>query len=123
MPTTTIADIRQKFPQYNDLPDEQLADAFHRKFYSDIPREKFNAQIGFRIQEKSTLQNVSETLSDSASGIGQGATFGFSDEIFAAGLTPFEMMRGAIRGQDTGKGIGERVSDSYTRALEFGRAP
>lgn len=44
---TSISEIRQKFPQYDDLSDAQLADAMHRKFYSDMPRAEFDAKIGF----------------------------------------------------------------------------
>lgn len=44
---TTLADIRQQYPQYNDLSDTQLADAFHSKFYADLPKETFYSKIGF----------------------------------------------------------------------------
>lgn len=46
----TIADIRKQYPQYNDLTDEQLAQGFHQKFYSDIPYEQFKQQIGLTTQ-------------------------------------------------------------------------
>jgi hypothetical protein len=42
----TIAEIRQQYPQYSDLTDTQLADAFRSKFYSDIPKEQFYATLG-----------------------------------------------------------------------------
>lgn len=42
----TIAEIRQKFPQYEDLSDQQLADALHAKHYSDMPRAEFDQKIG-----------------------------------------------------------------------------
>ena len=42
----TIAEIRAKYPQYADMPDAALADALHSKFYSDMPREEFNAKVG-----------------------------------------------------------------------------
>jgi hypothetical protein len=41
----TFADIRQKYPQYADVPDVQLADALHAKFYSDIPKGDFYKSI------------------------------------------------------------------------------
>lgn len=44
----TLAEIRKKYPQYNDLSDQQLADAFHSKFYADIPRAEFDQQIGLK---------------------------------------------------------------------------
>ena len=43
----TLAEIRQKYPQYDNMPDEVLADRLHRKFYSNMPREEFNTKIGF----------------------------------------------------------------------------
>lgn len=42
----SIAEIRAKYPQYNDMSDQQIADALHTKFYSDIPRQEFDAKIG-----------------------------------------------------------------------------
>ena len=42
----TIAEIRQKYPQYSDMPDAALADALHSKFYSDMPKTDFYAKIG-----------------------------------------------------------------------------
>lgn len=42
----TIAEVRQKYPQYQDMSDEALAGALHKKYYSDMPVEDFNAKIG-----------------------------------------------------------------------------
>lgn len=41
----TMDDIRQKYPQYADIPDLQLADALHQKFYADIPKQDFYKSI------------------------------------------------------------------------------
>lgn len=53
----TIAEIRQQYPQYNDLSDTQLADSFHSKFYADIPKDQFYSQLG--IKEKVPAPEVS----------------------------------------------------------------
>lgn len=42
----TIAEIRSQYPQYSDMSDGQLADALYSKFYSDMPKEAFQAKIG-----------------------------------------------------------------------------
>jgi hypothetical protein len=42
----TIAEIRLQYPQYSDMPDAALADALHKKFYSDMPRTEFDSKIG-----------------------------------------------------------------------------
>jgi hypothetical protein len=43
----TISEVRQKYPQYKDLSDEQLAGALHQKFYSDMSFEDFSKKIGY----------------------------------------------------------------------------
>lgn len=43
----TIADIRKQYPQYSDISDAQLADAFYSKFYADMPKEQFYKSINF----------------------------------------------------------------------------
>ena len=37
----TLAEIRQKVSQYNDMSDQEFVDKFHQKFYSDMPKEDF----------------------------------------------------------------------------------
>jgi hypothetical protein len=41
-----IAEIRQKYPQYASVSDDELADALHQKYYSQVPRAEFRAKIG-----------------------------------------------------------------------------
>lgn len=45
----TIQEIRQKYPQYADLSDEQLAQGLHKKYYSDLPYEDFAQKVGLEI--------------------------------------------------------------------------
>jgi hypothetical protein len=44
----TMQEVRTKFPQYNDMPDRELADALHSKFYADIPKPEYYKSIGFQ---------------------------------------------------------------------------
>lgn len=48
----TIAEIREQYPQYSDMPDAALADALHKKFYSDLPKAEFDAKIGISSQRE-----------------------------------------------------------------------
>lgn len=44
-----IQEIRQKYPQYDGISDDKLADSFYNKFYSGkMEREVFNNAIGLR---------------------------------------------------------------------------
>lgn len=63
----SIAEIRQKFPQYDDMSDSQLADAIYRKYYSDMPRAEFEGKIG--MSQPSTLMDVAK---EGAKGIARG---------------------------------------------------
>lgn len=49
-------------------------------------------------------------------GILQGVTLGFGDEIMATAMIPAELIKGAITGEDSGKGF-SRVGDAYDRNL------
>jgi hypothetical protein len=41
-----IAQFKQQYPDYKDVPDVQLADALHQKYYSDVPRDAFMTMTG-----------------------------------------------------------------------------
>ncbi|MCG8434056.1 MAG: hypothetical protein MJA83_08505, partial [Gammaproteobacteria bacterium] len=41
-----LQDFREKYPQYADLTDEELAASLHRRFYSDVPVVEFRRQLG-----------------------------------------------------------------------------
>lgn len=42
----TIKEVRAQYPQYDDMSDQQLADALHSKFYSDMPKADFLSKLG-----------------------------------------------------------------------------
>lgn len=44
----SIAEVRAKFPQYNDMTDEELVTALHGKFYADMPVDEFKAKVGYK---------------------------------------------------------------------------
>lgn len=58
----TMQEVRSKYPDYNDLSDEQLADSLHAKHYSDMPKEEFYSKIGLN-KEKPLTEKISEEIS------------------------------------------------------------
>ncbi len=69
----TITDIRTKYPQYKDKSDEELADALHGKYYSQVPKEDFYSKIGLNVQpteeistEKTGLSGIASDVMDKA---------------------------------------------------------
>ena len=115
----TIQEVRQQYPQYDDLSDQQLADALHSKFYSDMPKADFLAKIGMgesdvgkdlRSELSAESTKMTETIDnidrarydalpewqkpfvaaqDTAALLGDGLTMGFGDKAVAAVRAPF----------------------------------
>lgn len=66
----SLQEIRQKYPQYNDLSDQDFADKFHSKFYSDIPKEEFYGKLQFNPQQEQQIPQ-DKNLLQKAGGIAQ----------------------------------------------------
>ncbi len=52
MDKVKLSSIRQQFPMYGDLPDEQLLIGLRKKFYADIPMKDFVNRIDFDTQRE-----------------------------------------------------------------------
>jgi hypothetical protein len=60
----TITEVRKQYPQYDDLSDDQLAGALHKKFYSDMPVEEFRAKIGLQPPASNRIAQAFDVASD-----------------------------------------------------------
>ncbi len=122
-----ITEIRQQFPQYEDLSDDQLANALHKKFYSDMPRAEFDERVGLKVRTQAEAEPAIAQAAATGAGQGygagmldaitQGGAFGFGDELTAleAGLlgrTP----------EGNWFDYSQDFSTRYDRALEAERA-
>ena len=41
----TLKEFRQNNPQYNDIPDLELADKFYKKYYSDLDETQYYSKM------------------------------------------------------------------------------
>lgn len=97
----TIAEIRQKYPQYEGMSDDALADALHSKHYSDMPKEEFRSKIGMGVPASlpdrdkfyssgiyagsmNPLGPIARTIDAVSSGAQRAPLFGWDDEAQAA---------------------------------------
>jgi hypothetical protein len=78
----TIAEVREKYPQYSDMSDADLAGALHQKFYADMPREEFDKKVG--LTPEKPKEDVS-VLADVAKSGGIGAVKGAIGAVGAGG--------------------------------------
>lgn len=79
MDKISVSDIRQKFPMYGDVPDEQLVLAIRKKFYPDIPLKDFLGKIEFTAPDPTEGMSgwdkfragAGKAMVDTARGLGQ----------------------------------------------------
>ena len=86
MAQISMSEVRQRFPQYSDVSDEQLLEALRRKHYADIPPDQFNKMV---VRDRTPSAPVAETpkppgmLSGLAQQFNQGISLGGADELMA----------------------------------------
>ena len=71
-----LKEIREKYPQYSDIDDEQLTKGLHQKFYSDMDYYDFSKRIGFEPPEVTyeatpPIDIPKPTLFDKVLGVGK----------------------------------------------------
>jgi len=125
-----LSELRQKYPDYNDMSDQEFADAFHGKFYSDIPKEDFYSKIGYSTKPK---EKSLHPLDNPVAGAGETAlsmlTGAFAMPV--AGLTGLvnggdadkvrstqEALTYAPRGEQ-GKKYAENISDLFALPIKY----
>jgi hypothetical protein len=74
----SIAEIRQQYPQYADMSDEDLADRLHQKFYADMPRDEFDLKAGIvKVEEPSIADSLARQAGLTGRAVARGVgTFG-----------------------------------------------
>jgi hypothetical protein len=110
----TIAEIRQQYPQYSDMTDIQLADAFHSKFYSDIPKDTFYTKLGIKTTPVSNM----ELMFGAGSPIARTIKGAIVDPALAVNQL---LASTGLFGQDIKQGATQLVSD-VEKATTEGRA-
>lgn len=102
----TLAEIRKQYPQYNDLSDQQLADALYRKNYADMPRAEFDRKVGL------SKPGLAETVAGGLSTLYRSIPFAdeVNDTIYAKVKTPVDFLTGKAKPQP-----GEHIDKAVKR--------
>ena len=119
-----IQEIRQKYPQYNELSDEQLADGLHKKFYSSLPKEDFFNRIGLKekpqeappVKSGPTVLPDSDTSSDFVRGITN-----YLPQLQELGGAA-EALTGVVASKLGAKETGKSLTESGLKTMEAGQA-
>lgn len=116
----SLEEVRQKYPQYQDLSDSDLADKLHNKYYPDLSAEDFRQRIGFTAPyapipapiapQGPERQSPMQRADDLARSLASGATFRGADE-FAAQMSDLTGMGGQAEGDYETRLAAERARD------------
>jgi len=118
----TLAEFRTKYPQYNDMPDVELADSLHQKFYSDIPRPQFFQQldiVGAQLpgSEKTiTLPKAAPTIMDRLGAVLEVPATMATGLVSSAAAVPYGLYKGITSGKmgtPEGVQIGQREAQAF----------
>lgn len=119
----SMKDIRAKFPQYDDVSDEELAKAVHEKFYSDIPFRVFQQKVGLPVDfsfsrmtqniPSSALQTAKNTLEPLASP---------RETIVNLGNTFFGLVQKLFPGQQAAEPYADALFDVFKKRYGTGQA-
>jgi hypothetical protein len=112
----TIDQIRQKYPQYKDMPDADLANGLHQKFYSDMPFDQFSAKIGFKGAPPAATTAATDEPRTALGVLGgalQKSVAGTGDNALSDSATGIARIPGQIVGLagDAGKNVVHSVRD------------
>lgn len=118
----TLVEFRTKYPQYNDMPDVELADSLHQKFYSDIPRVQFFQQLeigGSQLpgSEKTiTLPKAQPSIMDRLGAVLEVPATMATGLVSSAAAVPYGLYKGITSGK---MGTPEGVQIGQREAQEF----
>lgn len=109
----TIQEVRQKYPQYSDLSDGQLADALYSKYYSDVPRADFDSKIGLNADMAGVVRTVSRGRSQFDERKQQ-----FADISAQEGISPVSKLyqQGSVFGGAVGDVLGNAMAVPFKAA-------
>lgn len=106
-----IQEIRAKYPQYDNLSDEQLAQGLHKKYYPDMDFADFSQRIGLNTEKSDNSQDVLGAVTS----LDTGATGGFGRKlgglVNAIGSAPVDALL-------TDKTLSEAFSDRYNEIVK-----
>lgn len=93
-----LKDIRSKFPQYNDLDDESFVNAFHKKFYSDMPLEDLQSKIGYVGKNTQGWKGVARDISKIPGAVGEAIYPGIPNQMRGIASNPSRIPGNILQG-------------------------
>ncbi len=92
-----LTEIRQKYPQYSNISDEELTQKLYKRFYADkISFDDFAAKVGYT-PVRSPEMGAMEKAEGVAGKMAEGLTFGLGDIVAGATNIPANIAAGNFK--------------------------
>lgn len=113
-----IQEIRAKYPQYDNLTDEQLAQGLHKKYYSNMDFADFSQRIGLSPKEESDMaQDILGGVTSFDTGYSAGFGRKLGGLLNAIGSYPVDRAAEAL-GVENAPTFQERYNEIVNPALQ-----
>lgn len=120
-----LENFRQQYPQYNSVPDQELADKLHSKYYSSIPKDEYYQKLGISTQPVKPEESYAQSFLAAPRRLAVGVVSGLQDIGLGAFQTGAEAVSKLPEGEvmtknrkETAKNMAGAVSDVYGKKLE-----
>ena len=122
-----IQQLREKYPEYNDLSDEDLAEGFRKKYYSDIPKEDYQIKMGIEqvaptVATEPTVATVATTSEPVATEVPSQQEPNWFQRTFADGKNTGELEQEAANRKERQDAvlseIGQKINDGTATLSE-----
>lgn len=90
----TLSQLKEKYPEYSKMPDDVLADKLYNKYYSTMPREKFDTAVGFTPLSPA-VKAINDYVIDPVNALGAGMARTIAGTAGLPG-TAYDYVRGKI---------------------------
>ena len=118
-----LKSFRTQYPQYDNIPDQELVTALHNKFYSQMPLEEFSSKIGYTpATQEPKEDDSSDFMRGFKSWLPQTKQLIGGTEVLAgkAFNAPSLIEAGAEKMKSADTEIKTKPSDSFTEAWKQG---
>lgn len=122
----SITEIRKQFPQYADVPDEQLVIGLHRTFYKDMPFADFHKKIQYDNAPNPTegmggMQKFNAGVGKAMTDMGRGAAQLFGGGPSASDVDETKRLDAPL--MKTGAGVAGNVAGTITALTPLAVVP
>jgi hypothetical protein len=95
----TIRDVREKYPQYDSISDDELADKLHSKYYPNLDKKDFYNRIGLQSEAKPEgWKGVAKDISQIPGALGKAIFPGIPNQIRGIASNPERLPGNVLQG-------------------------